>query len=656
MDRHEGVLKVQISYPKNKKKEGKKGAPAAAAPKACKKSYVFHYAKKNGAPGQLPITNFDLDAYEDGAPCVVYVEGPRIVRLEIGGQTLSSINPTVAKNQTSENADKDQSVLWGHAPYNFSSYVPDLIMPPFDDEERVWSGQISCELKALTPILVAQIHEKNDDGSTNCKFMEIDGKPVIPGSSIKGLLRAVVEILSYSGLRPMNKKKLFWRDVQDPNHYVILFDENPRGGFLRQHGADFEIIEVEVTREKPANPAQYLPIKTGNKVGKDKTPNIYYFRLPGKDDKSEPIDREVVNRLWDQLTDNQAARPHVKDRENLMKSKPGLPVFFRESENMEIVELGFCRYFRIQYRHSPYDLAWPDAEKRNVIDVAQTIFGYADKEIGARKQSLRGRVAADAFALEGEKYGLKEGIAAILGEPRPTCVPCYLEQDPKRVGTTLDKGKNYQKGMATYNDANARLRGRKLYWHSVEPQNLKPPASAEKAENTKILNHLFPLQRGARGAFTIHVAGLGDSELGCLFEALELKENCAHKLGMGKPLGFGSARIRIKEARLEKRALKYSSLTDRLEQSAPRNLGRAEREALREKFRDRVFNYAKRAGAAGSAQNFYELPPIRQLLKILDWTKQAEKEDLAYMTLKEYQAKMLLPHPNQIETFPPNNV
>lgn len=650
MDKYEGILRVIESAPQKDKKD-KKGGKKSGSKSGVKKIYELHYTKKKGGPGVIGVANFDLEAYADGAPCVFEMEGGRVTSCEIGGQTLSPIDASAAREAVQAEAGKAPEIVWGRAPYNFSSYIPDLIAPSFDREEKIWSGRILCELEALTPILAAQIHEKNADESSNCRFLEIDGKPVIPGSSIKGMLRSVMEILSFSGMRPMNKKKLFWRDVQDPDHYIILFDSVPRGGFMRQHGADFEITEVEVTGKEPDDESLYRAIKTGKAVGED-TPHTYYFRLPTASDKPEPVDADAVSRLWEQLTEDQKKRPHVQNRAKELRSKTGLPVFFRRSENGEIAELGFCRYFRLQYRYSPYELAWPDARKRDAEDIAESIFGYAGKDDGKGKKSLRGRIAVESFALEGEKYGPKEGLAAILGGPRPSCAPCYLEQNAKKINATKKKDKNYLKNMASYNDPKARLRGRKLYWHSVETHNLKPPAGKGGKESKKILSHLFPLRKGARGSFAIHVRGLTESELGCLFEALELKENCAHKLGMGKPLGLGSARIRIREARLEKMPDKYASLAARLERAAPQGMGKEERERLREKFRRHIFDFAKRAGAGAGARDFYELAPIRQLLRILCWEKQADAQELAYMTLEEYQTNAVLPQPGGVETFP----
>lgn len=654
MDRYEAVLIVTLKGAQSKKKSGKK-APAQGAQSGAKKIFEFAYTRKNGSPGKMPVTTLDLSAFEDGTPCVFEMDGNLICKCEIGGQTIVAAPKTAREAVSRADAQVDaprgkggygsrdaaaRRIVWGHGPYNFAEYAPDLIAPPFDDEERCWSGQIICDLTAKTPLLVAGRHEPNEDGSANCKFMEIGGRYVIPGTSVKGMLRSLMEALSWSGLRPMNDKKLFWRDVQDAENYRALFVEKPIGGFMRQQGADFTLVEVDVSKDRPS--CKNEPVKTGPKVGPDRTPNIYYFKLPTGGEKPEKVDPSVVSQFWAQLTEDQEKRWPANKREQLLHSGPGLPVFFRRDEKGDIAELGFCRYFRLQYKYSPYDLAWPDREKRDVPDVARTIFGHV-----GRRESRRGRVSVQAFGIRGEKCG-GEFSSVVFGGPKPTCLPFYLRQDVKKIKTTLNGQKNYRQGMANYNSLSSRLRGRKFYWHSARPVN-----NDGGGANPKLINHLFPLDSGARGTFTIMVNRLTDSELGCLLEALELKEGCAHKLGMGKALGLGSVEIRVREARLEKAGEKYASLARRLKKTAPLLMPGEQREALRAKFRGRILEFLRGRGV--NVGDYYELEPIRELYRILRWREQPDAQELTCPTLKEYMANPVLPQPGAVNTDPVRN-
>lgn len=524
--------------------------------------------------------------------------------------------------------------VMGRAPYNFAAYVPDLVLAPPADEGRKWSGSIECELTALTPLLIAGRHEEGGNRGAICGFLQADGKYLVPGSSLKGMLRSLVEILSYSGLRPMNHKKLFWRDITAKEIYLDLFGDTLKGGFLRRHGAEYQLTPVKVAKDS----GRGVRLLTGSRI-RPRKPSVYYFQEPGPGSQSRNLDYGIVERLWDQLTPDQEGRENVKNRERLLVRDPGLPVFYRE-ENGEIVELGFCRYFRIAYRYSPYDLAWPDKALRHAPDWAESIFGHAGHESELEKEARAGRVAVESFTVSGREQ-IFENV--VLGGPKPTCVPFYLRQNPEDIRTISGGTKNRRSDMVDYNNPRARLRGRKLYWHH------KPvPASFPRnEENQKVTVSLRPLREGAQGVFRIHVRSLTESELGCLFEALALKEGCCHKLGMGRPLGFGSVRIRIRDAFIMADKDRYASLAARMGGSQAR-MPHEERERLREKFRARIYEAVKARGCAGSAKDYYELEPISQLNMILSWTEQPAPGQADYMSLAEFGRNLILPEPGQV--------
>lgn len=75
-------------------------------------------------------------------------------------------------------------------------------------------------------------------------------RPVIPGSSLRGMLRAVLEIASYGKVQPVTSKNLFYRSMGNDamgqiyrNRFVAV-----RGGFLRKRLGQWEIDECTVGR------------------------------------------------------------------------------------------------------------------------------------------------------------------------------------------------------------------------------------------------------------------------------------------------------------------------------------------------------------------------------------------------------------------------
>lgn len=173
-----------------------------------------------------------------------------------------------------------------------------------------------------------------------------------------------------------------------------------------------------------------------------------------------------------------------------------------------------------------------------------------------------------------EKPGLP---LAILSTPKPEQARFYLAADPK--GTPFEDG--HLRADATYKDPvvknpNGRaLRGRKVYPHHVVPddywrnsheiarradadprtlqkQGGRPLEYVRVAEPNDLRNDqnrsiLGWVNERTRFTARIEVTNLSEAELGALLWLLHLDEGHFHRLGGGKPLGFGSVRIAITE-------------------------------------------------------------------------------------------------------------
>lgn len=579
------------------------------------------------------------------------LEGSQVVKCFVDGFEAAPPAPVVRQGRQQDGRRQvpvsqragnamPQEPVWGKAPNNFVEYVPGRIARAPENEKRRWQGRIVCKLKALTPLLVSGPQPgrgEGEDGPAECHFMEVHGKHVIPGSSLKGMLRAIMEILSYSGMCPMNARKFYWRDITN-SAYRNLFDKNVKnviqGGFLRRDGADYSLEEAEISKDPcPGNDSDL--VKTGKRPNAP-GPSCYYFKKK-KGAKPVRIDPKIAERLWNQLTEDQKSRPHVLEREKLLTDKKGsgLPVFYRDVDGKP-VELGFCRYFRLEYEYSPFNLAWPGMDEKEVEavdDIAHSIFGRVHN--GAR----RGRVAVEACEMTGveKKFG-----PVALANPKPEYAPFYLRQNINdiKVGRLKNGEKNKPESIIDYNDGHARLRGRKLYWHHDDD----PGCFTTGNGNENMSRLLFPLGSGASGEFAVHVDRLTDFELGCLFEALELKPESAHKLGMGKALGFGSVKISVKSARICDVSEKYASLARRLEKLEPAEMEPARREELREKFRRHV----AASVSSQSGVDFYELLAMKTLFRMLNWDERPKPKQVATMPLGCFGRDAILPDADEI--------
>lgn len=201
------------------------------------------------------------------------------------------------------------------------------------------------------------------------------------------------------------------------------------------------------------------------------------------------------------------------------------------------------------------------------LSPADRVFGWVSSAgPGAHRGQLRiGPVVPDAVELD--HFGPDGVPLAILGQPKPQQGRFYLGTGPdgtKPLTDRMPKDAMYAPGQA--------LRGRKAYWHHRDlPEDYwqKPaddrtqqlddtgraqayrrpdhPGSRDRprgpqrdTQNRSVRGWVRP---GSTFTFTIAVTNLTTVELGALVWLLRLPDQHYHRLGYGKPLGFGSIRL-----------------------------------------------------------------------------------------------------------------
>jgi CRISPR-associated protein (TIGR03986 family) len=115
-------------------------------------------------------------------------------------------------------------------------------------------------------------------------------------------------------------------------------------------------------------------------------------------------------------------------------------------------------------------------------------------------------------------------------------------------------------------DDNFDIPGRKFYihhngWGRIVYESVKGEFAPTKNNRT-----VEPLGEGNEFRFEVFFENLKPEELGLLLYCLELESGMAHKLGMGKPLGFGSVDIKVENLEtysFEKDKLKINSEKDK---------------------------------------------------------------------------------------------
>ena len=155
------------------------------------------------------------------------------------------------------------------APYNFVP-LPRAIYPQRDaravgaalrEHDRyaadLHSGYIDLDIEALTPVFVRGAVPEPERGPWDAREARLrpdpattpDGRPMLPGSSLRGMTRTLVEILSFSRLSFVTGERPFFRTVADDRigrRYRALLvrgDRSPPGGFARQRpDGQWEIV------------------------------------------------------------------------------------------------------------------------------------------------------------------------------------------------------------------------------------------------------------------------------------------------------------------------------------------------------------------------------------------------------------------------------
>lgn len=148
----------------------------------------------------------------------------------------------------------------------------------------------------------------------------------------------------------------------------------------------------------------------------------------------------------------------------------------------------------------------------------------------------RGKVFAgnvtiqDAVAQPG--YQTQWLTLAILSAPKPRHKPFYSQEPDKQKPP---------------------VRGRKFYYH--RPQGARGRNQKDGQNKT-----VEAVSKGAVFKFEVEYNNVGEPDLNLLLFALMLWDDACHKVGMGKPIGLGSAKIEIVEITPLDRQARYKQL------------------------------------------------------------------------------------------------
>ncbi len=548
-------------------------------------------------------------------------------------------------------SEKKETTMAATAPYNFVPLNTTVIYTdnPTNDFSQFSgkSGYIDLRLENKTPFFI------RGNGSD---FFKIDGQAVVPGSSFRGLIRNMVEIMSYAKMQMYNQQHLYMRFIAagsskfKTNYYqkMGLAEEESnkpvkhkaQAGFLKydKEKKQYEIWEsdeVKTFEEENFRPFDYIrkgdfcEVYSGNMNGKKMH---YAFKFPKPDAPKIAVPFETIKSYESDLT-----RKIKVNLLNLAKEKDaGIPVFY-VLEGDWVVSFGHTKNYRIPYTKSIADAV--TQEIKEDLDLAESIFGKIDEK--DPKKNLAGKVYfEDLRAIE--THELPQKTPQVLGSPRPTSFQLYLEQ-ANGVKTTLAE-------QSHWDSPQAQIRGHKQYWHRQLGSELAAPGStnswAVDTHHAQFSKNVSPepIKALDKAVFEgrIRFENLSDVELGALLAALCLPENCCHKLGMGKPLGLGSVRVQNVQLQMKNTQNRYKNLFNDLgEFETGLEAGNVENYIVA------FQNYVKKELSATDT-DYWALPRIKELYTMLNFEQKPAPTATRYQTSNEFRNRHVLPKPTEI--------
>ena len=434
-------------------------------------------------------------------------------------------------------------------------------MPYMDSQ----SGQINITITAKSPIFVGNGTNKNKDDAKNNKndkpqeFFNHNGTYYIPGSSIKGMIRTIATILSFSKMS-LDDKTLSCRDINNPAYKKKAMKQNQTfigwlyvkskkwyideiGELTKEHKISYEKLEqlfgkslIANLKNKQAH-AKYellqhknLHLKEGTIVltgffGKKKNEFIFPHTIT----QTHNLTNEQVKTFQEAYyigTPNES-KDWTKRWKQEIKQGKKVPIFFQKTQNNQIRHFGLSMLYKLPYDNSTQALYTRSLTNYNksYLDCVDRIFGFVrDDTQSHENKALKGRISFSHFKAQGSpKSFAKQSL--ILSTPRPTFYPYYIDQTPN---------------TQTYDDQDSRLSGFKFYVPRHNIMNHKGNG------NSNILSHIIPLDEGTTFTGTLRYFNLKKEELGLLLLTLTfLQDKHYYKIGGAKPYGFGDCHIKL---------------------------------------------------------------------------------------------------------------
>lgn len=483
------------------------------------------------------------------------------------------------------------------APYNFVPLNNEVFYPlwskdishdiPFEDGE---SGEIELTLTAKSPIFIRNnSSDKAKPSSEFCHFVNANGAKeyYIPGSSIKGMIRSVLEIMSFSKIKIDEKTSTQPLGVRDMTNQKELVGGAKKCGFLVKTEAGYALQDCgniltishqdlsndfyDIKKLKHAKDkyekfgVQQINFKTYKKMMKntrgqeipktmaqiDNTSSnkgtiVFTGDINNKKHefvfKADTSSREISETVFKNFSKIYLENENSVDgqfwKKEWKKGNTKIPVFYTE-ENSKITNLGLTQLFKLAYNKTLAQAAKQNSDSTK-LDLAETIFGTEKENL-----ALKGRVQFSHLLSDTIRFELHE-TEQVLGSPNPSYYPNYIRQTDIN-GKTVNK-------YITLMDANAQISGWKRYPLQSGIQSYPLPTNDQGKVNHDVTTKFKPLDTGTSFKGKIRFHNLKKVEIGALLSSLTFhgqSEASLHNIGMAKSLGYGKIELTLAPKKLQ---------------------------------------------------------------------------------------------------------
>ena len=437
-------------------------------------------------------------------------------------------------------------------PYNFVTAKQDPV--PKEVKKGELTGYITCTLRVEDMLAIPDIAQNPDSQSFD--FFPVFGKPLIPGSELRGCIRSAYEAVTGSCFSVINSETLSKR-TDNP-------DNNREAGLLMKKDGKWVIYNAWYKHEKRAN---CKLTRKWFKCADTPTIDTTYFHSKmessGADCKDEDIDKliKIYDIYYEGIKKSEEGdAPKLRDiiceyKEKLQSMKEAddsdimIPVFYKKYKKDKLAYLSPAHTGRKVFESTVPSLL----KQRSPCDgkegycPACALFGSL-----GNKMPLASKLRfTDASEKEIGSVNISDRYVILpeLSSPKLSTVEFYTTH-----GEII---KNENIPVWNYDSSGVDVRGRKFYFHGL-PQ--KEDTLGPRQIETKVA------QSGSLFTFKVYFDDISKDQLQQLLWVITIGENSSdskqmHKIGRGKPVGYGSVKITVDEIffrELDKSSFAYS--------------------------------------------------------------------------------------------------